>query len=202
VTDLKTAIEAVRRVAENMPFEHVVSESTPVDDLVHALTTMKQVQGELDERARLLASGPVYVVTEDGSGRDGTFTLSDLPDVPGWDTDSGYPGYGMDRAVAESYAEAINTHRRCEASRVDDGTGVARGPTDAPPMTVKQVADYFGKFPEVDHDRLVVLRLIDECDNYECTLLTPELYSTDKDGYDVEGRDSRVVRVDVPTREP
>jgi len=36
------------------------------------------------------------------------WTLSLDPKEPGWDTDSGYPGYGLTKALAEELANAAN----------------------------------------------------------------------------------------------
>lgn len=52
----------------------------------------------------------VYVVAyrADLNPDDAVWTLSDDPSRPGWETDSGWPGYGLTKAVAEAYAAAIN----------------------------------------------------------------------------------------------
>lgn len=48
MTDLRTSIDAVRRVMESLPDAYALSDKMPVDELMHALTTMQVVQAELD----------------------------------------------------------------------------------------------------------------------------------------------------------
>ena len=40
--------------------------------------------------------------------REKVWTVSTDPKEPGWNTDSGYPGYGLTRDIAEFLAKAAN----------------------------------------------------------------------------------------------
>lgn len=65
-----------------------------------------------------------YVVchrlAEDPQPDDEIWTLSRDPDQPGWNTDCGFPGYGLTKADAQELAEAANAFaimlERTEAS--------------------------------------------------------------------------------------
>ena len=51
-----------------------------------------------------------YCSLDEGAERDNAkvWTVSTNPDEPGWNTDCGYPGYGLVRADAEFLAAAAN----------------------------------------------------------------------------------------------
>jgi hypothetical protein len=51
-----------------------------------------------------------YVVTVavDPEPEERVWTVSRDPDRPGWETDGGYPGYGLTRAEAEELVAAAN----------------------------------------------------------------------------------------------
>lgn len=52
---------------------------------------------------------------------DTVWTVSRDPNVPGWNTDGGYPGYGLTKADAEELAQAANTVQRREVTTVVKG---------------------------------------------------------------------------------
>ena len=45
------------------------------------------------------------------SGGDDTWTVSAEPDLEGWETDSGYPGYGLPEDIAKALVEVVNASR-------------------------------------------------------------------------------------------
>ena len=49
LTSLQSSIEAVRRVMDALPIEFVMSDLCPMDELMHALTTMQLVERERAE---------------------------------------------------------------------------------------------------------------------------------------------------------
>lgn len=56
------------------------------------------------EYGRGEVDGALQEWTEDRA----TWTVSRHPEAPGWNTDGGYPGYGIDKADAEFFAFAAN----------------------------------------------------------------------------------------------
>lgn len=54
----------------------------------------------------------VYVVREEWEGNEDRdiYTISPYPDQLGWETDSGCDGYGLPKAIADAYAQAINEY--------------------------------------------------------------------------------------------
>ena len=42
--------------------------------------------------------------------RDNVWTVSPDPNETGWETDSGFPGYGLSKADAEYICRAVNSH--------------------------------------------------------------------------------------------
>jgi hypothetical protein len=70
-----------------------------------------------------------------------------------------------------------------------------------PPLTVGQLSDLLSQSTGSERDRIVVLRIEDADGNVETHLITdPSLYC--KDGYDCEGKDRRVLKIEFPYREP
>lgn len=53
---------------------------------------------------------PWYVVSESDQSDDDekVWTVSQYPDQSGWNSDSGYPGYGMPRVAAQFLVDAAN----------------------------------------------------------------------------------------------
>lgn len=52
----------------------------------------------------------VYIVSDSDEDDSKTFTLSPIEGHTGWETDSGYDGYGLPKELAEIYAKAINEY--------------------------------------------------------------------------------------------
>ena len=76
--------------------------------------------------AKAVVAGFAQEVANDGGGSLKTigWTLSWLPDMPGWETDGGRPEYGLPRHVAEELAAAWNADAICQAPPETGGDAV------------------------------------------------------------------------------